>query len=509
MLKPKYDLHPSVVVDELMQGVEGGQLKLLSQDCVDKIHSASLDVLERVGMLFEYDEALAILADVGAEVNHKTKVVKIPRHLVDEAIRKTPRSVTLCGRNPRNDLRLEGREVHVGGPMGAMYVQDLDGERRRASVGDLERITRLEDALENVHVVPTAVAPQEIPPGSLYPKAYETIVNNTEKHVYHDTETIEDLHSLLEMAATVVGGEEELRKRPIISFANCPVSPLTANKRFLQVLMECARRGVPFSIEPDPQMGATSPVTLIGTILQTNAEVLGGLTLAQVISPGTPVIYSHGATVFDLRGPSMGVCWGAPERGLIHVATAQLTQHYGIPSCCIALTTDAKGQDTQAGYEKACTFLMTAMAGVNLIHSGVGTMDSNLTVNFGQLVLDNELVQSAFRILEGISTPEGSLEESLEVIGKVATSRGQYYLSQEHTMKHLKSEHWIPSMMVRGKWGTWEKSGSKDAEDLAREKARRILAEHRSEPLPNEIKDKIRRIVNGAIKNLGSGAPGG
>jgi trimethylamine--corrinoid protein Co-methyltransferase len=488
------------LIDLPRSEVRGRLLKVLSDDDIDEIHSATLDLLESVGMMFELDDALLVLGGTGADVNRETGLVRIPRDLVNEAIRKTPKSVTLCGRNKRYDLRLEGREVHVGGPMGATYVQHFDGKRRLANISDLENITKLEDALENIHVVPTAVAPQEIPPEWMYPKAYEAIVNNTEKHVYHDTETVEDLQSLIDMAAAVVGGEEELRKRPIISFANCPVSPLIANKRFVQVLMECAKRRIPFSIEPDPQMGGTAPVTLIGTILQTNAEVLGGLTLAQVISPGTPVIYSHGATICDMRSSTVGVCWGAPERGLINVATAQITQHYGIPSCCIALTTDAKNQDTQAGYEKASTFLMTAMAGVNLIHSGVGSFDSNLTVSLEQLVLDSELVESTFRMLEGIERSERSIDESLSVIGKVAP-RHRHYLSQEHTREHLKSEHWIPSMIVRGRWETWARAGGRTAEDLAREKAKRILAEHRPEPLPREVRDEIRRIVDQSIRN--------
>jgi len=481
-------------------GVRGGQLKLLSQDEIYDVHLASLNILERVGMLFELDAALGVWSEAGASVDRRTKIVKIPQYLVGEAIKKTATSVTLCGRDPKYDLRLEGKSVHVGGAMGAINVQDFTGNRRPGTTKDLEDITRIEDALENVHVVPTAISPQDVPKIGLYPKAYEAIVNNTEKHVYHDSESIDELKSLVEMAAIVVGGEDELQKRPIISFANCPVSPLTANKRFIQVLMHCAKLRLPFSIEPDPQMGGTSPVTLIGTIIQTNAEVLGGLTLAQIISPGTPVIYSHGATTMDMRASSMGVSWGAPERGLLNVATGQLTQYYGIPSCCIASTTDSKSLDVQAGYEKASTFLMTALSGVNLIHSGIGMIDSNLTVNYEELVVDNELMGMAFRMLRGIRIDEESIEQSLETISRVGPLGG-HYLSQAHTRKHFKSEHWIPEIIVRGRWETWEKTGAKNVRDIAKEKGERILAEHELEPLPKEIQDKIKRIAQKSVMN--------
>jgi len=487
----------------LIIGANGGQLELLSKNQLYEIHMASLDVLEKVGMFFESSEVLKLLEDAGAYVDYKTKIAKIPRYLVEEAVRKAPKSIMLCGRNPKYDVRLEGKRVYIAGASGGVYVLDFDRKRRPGTLKDLEKITRLEDYLENVHVVPTAIVPQDVPKLGLYTKAYEIIVENTEKHAFHEAENMNDLKTQLKMAATVVGGEDELRKRPIISYINCLVSPLKANKRFLEILTGCAKFGVPVSIETDPQMGGLSPVTLIGTMIQINAEVLGGITLAQLINPGTPVIYAHAATTMGLQAKSIGACEGAPERGLLHVATAQLTRYYGIPSCCVAPTTDSKSIDVQNGYEKALTFLMTALAGINLIHSGIGMIDSCITVSYEQFVTDNELAGMVFRIIRGIEIPEGSIEESLDVISKVGPL-GSHYLSQKHTKKYLKIEHWIPEVTVRGGWELWMEAGAKNTRELAKEKAEKIIAEHYPEPLPKETKEEIKRIIKEAFKNPNS-----
>ncbi len=485
----------------MTDGVRGGKLTLLSNDQIKEMYCATLNVLEKVGMLFESDDALTVLKKAGAIVDSKTKVAKLPPYLVEEAVEKAPKSITLCGRDSNYDVKLEGKKVYSGGASGGVYIQDYDGNRRTSTMKDLREITRLEDALNNVHVMPTAAVPQDVPKIGLYTRAYEAMLNNTVKHVFHEAEGTIDLNAQLKMAATVVGSEEELRRRPIISYINCMVSPLKANKRHIEVLMGCAKSSIPVSIETDPQMGGVSPVTIVGTAIQIAAEWLGCNTLAQFTHPGAPVMFAHAGTTMDMRVHSIGPCEGSPERGLLHIATAQLTQHFGIPSTCVAPATDSKTSDIQAGWEKASTFLIPALAGINLIFSGIGMIDSCITVNYEQFIIDNELTEYLFHILKGITIEDRTIEDSLDIIKKVGPLGG-HYINQLHTKQYIRKEHWIPELSVRGKWESWAEGGAKSVRELAKEKVKKILAEHQPQPLPQEIQVILKKIIKEELKHM-------
>ena len=476
-----------------MAGSKGGQLELFTNDQIMDFHVASLKVLEEIGIAIHDENAAKILVAAGADLDEKTHVAKLPQHLVNDAIKKVPKSVTLGARDSEWDLTLWRKTVYPGSGSCAVNVLDLDGTRRRASMRDLEDLTRLQDALENVHFVSPIVLPQDLQPAGLYKRSLEAILRNTQKHVMSQAENSQDVHDQLEMALAIVGSSDEMRKRPLISFNVCFVSPLKLGKTNTEVLVECAKHGVPAFIESDPQSGATAPVTVVGAMVQQNAEVLSAVTLAETVNPGTPVVYTHAPTIMDMRVAE--VSEGAPERGLFHALTAQVARFYGIPVCCVAGLTDSKTVDVQAGYEKAFQFAIAALCGYNLTYSATGMLESCLTASYEQSVIDDEIYGMIFRFMRGAEISDKTLTEAVEVIRRVGPL-GSHYLAQEHTTRNLLSEHWIPKISNRQRWGVWARSGSEGAREAAQERAKKILAEHHPARLQDDVLKTIERIAS-------------
>ena len=476
-----------------MAGSKGGQLELFSNDQIYDFHLATVKVLEEIGIAIRDENASRILRDAGASVDERTHVVKIPQYVVEDAIRKVPKSVTLGARNPKWDLNLWRKTVYSGSGSCAVNVLDFDGKRRRALVRDLEDLTRLQDALENVNFISPIVLPQDLPPTGLYKRSLEAILRNTEKHVMSQAESPQDVRDQMDMAVAVAGSRDELRRRPLLSFNVCFVSPLKFSKTNTEVLVECAKQGIPAFIESDPQSGATAPVTIVGAMVQQNAEPVGAATLAQLVNPGTPVVYTHAPTIMDMRVAEISE--GAPERGLFHTITAQVARHYGIPACCVAGLTDSKTVDVQAGYEKAFHFAIAALCGYNLVYSTTGMLESCLTASYEQSVIDDEIYGMIFRFMRGAEISDRTLTEAVEVIRRVGPL-GSHYLAQEHTRKNLLSEHWIPKVSNRQRWGVWTRGGSKGAREAAQERAMKILAEHHPTSLRDDVTKTIAEIAS-------------
>lgn len=282
-------------------GHEGGQLGLLTKDQVYDLHVATLTVLEKIGVAVHSENALKLMDAAGAEVDHRSHVIKIPQSLVEEAIKKKPSSVTLCGRDRNLDVELTGRTVFFGGASNAKHILDLDGNHRLTRMSDVAEVTRFQDALENVHVVMLPVIPEDAPEVGMNRTIYETVLKNTSKHIASNADNTDSMREQLRVAAIVSGGEEEMRKRATISFILCFQSPLKYAKENTDILIECAKLGIPVFIETDPMSGGTSPVTITGTVVQQNAEVLCGVTIAQMVNPGSPQIYCLAPSILDMR----------------------------------------------------------------------------------------------------------------------------------------------------------------------------------------------------------------
>lgn len=309
----------------------GPSFSVLTPDEVADIHLATLEVLERTGIFVEGEEALAIFSDGGARVDRQTRTVRIPAHLVEDAVRSAPPKVVLCGRDPANDIVLEAGRVGFTNFGEGVQVVDLQtGELRDSTKQDVADSARLTDALPELDVYERAVAAHDVPQETAPLHQAEMWLTNTSKHGFMGSQDGFISRKLFAMAAAIAGGEDELRARPLISWITCPVSPLKLVRESCEIIVEAARHGIAVNVLSMAMAGGSSPVTLAGTLVTHNAEVLAGVTLSQLTERGAPVIYGSSTTAMDLRLAAASV--GTPECALISAAVAQLARYYLLPS---------------------------------------------------------------------------------------------------------------------------------------------------------------------------------
>lgn len=470
-------------------------LELLTKDEICSIHVSALDILRNVGVIFEDKSALNILSDSGCEVSNSTGLVRFPENLVEEVMKKVPKSVTLSGRLPEYDLKIEAFRTYFAG--GANAVKIVDSETfniRDATVRDMINLTIISDALENVHCFLPIVWPQDVPPVGVDRVKCEIALKNTVKHYFCDAEGRKGAEDHVEMASTVVGGEDELRKRPIISIAPCITSPLVWGSNALGVLSVMAGKSLPQIISSEPESGATSPVTLAGSLVQQNAEILSGIVLSQLINQGAPVLACTLPSIMDMR--CANIACGSVELGLMCGVMAQIYRRYEIPYVGTGGIADSKIPDEQAAYEKTLTALIAAQAGSNLIHLSSGMLESILTTSYEQLVIDNEVLGMVLRAAKGIEVSPETL--AVDVIKRVGPKG--HFLGQKHTIRRLREEHYITTFTDRNTRRAWEDKGRKDAIKRAKEKVEEILSSHKPEPLEKSVEKKLEEIRKRAQK---------
>jgi trimethylamine--corrinoid protein Co-methyltransferase len=309
----------------------GLRLEVFTDDELREIHLATLEVLSRTGVFVEDDEALEMFAGAGARIDRERRVACLPAHVVEDAIRSAPSTVVLCGREPANDVVLEdGRVGFTNFGEGIQVVDPYTGELHESRKQDVADCTRIIDALPEIDVVERPLGAHDVPPDTAALHNAEAIFSNTTKHA-----TIGPLSGfcagkLIDMAAAIAGGRAQLRARPILSFLTCPVSPLKLVTDACRIIIEGARAGVPVNVLSMAMAGGSSPVSLAGTLVTHNAEVLAGITLAQLAERGAPVIYGSSTTAMDLRFASASV--GSPECGMIGAGVACLARFYLLPS---------------------------------------------------------------------------------------------------------------------------------------------------------------------------------
>lgn len=310
----------------------GFSLTMFSNDELEEIHYATLEVMEQVGIKVFCDEALEILDGAGAEVDRSTNTVMFPQWLVEDAIRSAPKKILLAGRDPKHDMICEGRRVgFTNFGAGVMIVDPYTGELKETTKKDVGLTALVCDALDNVDIYSSAVVGRDMPEASVDLHEAEAFLSNTTKHCQHiDLTGGSGARGFLEMGAAIVGGMDELRRRPIISALVCPVSPLQLHTNTCEVIIEFAKAGVPVNVLSMAMSGASSPITLAGTLVTHNAEVLAGIVMAQSTRKGSPVMYGSSTTTFDLTYVTAPV--GAPELGMISAGVAELSNFYRLPS---------------------------------------------------------------------------------------------------------------------------------------------------------------------------------
>ncbi len=470
-----------------MKGLIGNQYKPLSDQQIVQIHQTALRVLDEIGVRVELEEAIQLHRKGGAKIDGN--LVRIPPAAVEKALDQVPHRFLMAGRDERNDLLLEGKRVYLGTGGAALTVLDLEtGEARPGTLLDIAQIARLVDALENVHFYLRPCIPQDIPAAAMDINQFYASLSHTTKHIMGAAQSVHTAREVIEMAAMITGGHEALVKRPIISFVTSwMISPLHCATETTRVLLEIVRNRIPVALSSAPMAGSTSPVTLAGTLAQVHAEQLSGIVLTQLASPGAPVLYGAIPSMADMR--TMGYVGGGIEFGLMNAAISQMAQSIGVPNYNSAALTDSKIPDIQAGYEKAFSICLCALAGSNYIHHAAGMLESMRGVAYEQYVIDDEIVGMALRLLRGIQVDDETL--GFEAIREVGPSGN--FLSSMHTVQFMRQEYFRQAIADRQSREAWEKAGALDARARARIRAKELLRTHSAKGIDKLVDQEIRR----------------
>lgn len=469
----------------------GSELRLWTEADLDDLHNASLEVLERAGVLVEAEEALDIFADGGCRVDRETHIVRIPPEVVAKALQTSRRSFLLAGRDPTNDVMIETGRVTVAPFAEHIMVKDVEtGERRESTRQDVADICRCCDALSEIDVNLVAVTSRDVPPDTAEQHNLEAALNSTTKPIALSMTSSRGCEVDFEMVAAVAGGREALRERPLLLSVACPVGPMILTAGLTEVVVSSVRAGLPVVCVSMDMAGSTAPVTLAGTLVVQNAELLSSFVLSQLVFAGAAFMYGTCTTAFDLRNGAAPI--GSPENALFQAGTVALANRYGLPSWTDGFVSDSKMCDCQTGHEKTVTGLMAMLAGASLIE-GAGTIESGVTIDVAQLVADNEIVAMTRYCRAGI--PVNDATTFVDEIVRVGA--GNEFLSARSTLKGM---HDLTQTKLgdRRVHEAWEAAGSPQYYETSRTEARRILAEHEVEPLPAEVAERVHSIVERA-----------
>ncbi len=475
------------------KGLEGGSYKPLSQESIDRIHQASLRVFEEVGFEVNSETALGLFGQAGAWVDSERRIVRMPSRMVMDLLSTAPSEVRLCGQDEEHDVLLGGAKVYAGTDGTALNVIDLEtGLRRQATLHDLKQIAQLVDGLENIHLFLLPVYPSDIAPEDVDVNRFFAGLDNTTKHIMGGVYTLEGLRQVIRMAEVIAGSADELRRRPLISMITCSISPLKIDGLYGDMLVQMAKAGLPVVCPAEPLCGATSPVTLAGTLVIQNVDSLAGVLLAQIVNPGTPVIYGSVASSTDLT--DLKYLTGSTEMGLLNAAGAQMAQFYQLPFYATAGMSDSKIIDAQCGYESALTSLLCALAGANFIHDAAGIMEFAMTVSYEKYVVDNEILGMVMRAVKGIEVSEETL--AFDLIKEVGP--GGNFVAAQHTRRFMRDEHYQPSLSNRDSREDWEAEGGKTTQERAAEMAKHLIAKD-GYSLPTDIRRQVLSEIAGIV----------
>jgi len=457
--------------------------ELLSRPLLDKIVEEGLVLLEREGVFIENREARSLFKQAGQDVDEATGRVRIRRALVEASLATAPARITLYDRSGERAYDVGGDEVHFDPGSAAVRILDHKTQRERQPLTrDLVEHARVADACASIDFQSTAIVASDVP--AAVADSFRMLVGlqYSAKPIVTGTFRVEGFRPMLEMLAAVRGGAEELRRKPLAIFDACPSPPLKWSDLTAQSLIDAAKAGIPSELISMGLTGATSPVTIAGTLVQHVAESLSGLVIGQLARRGAPVIFGGSPASFDMRKGTTPM--GAMETMMIDMAYAQIGKSLNLPTHAYMGLSDSKLVDSQAGSETGMGAVLAALAGINVV-SGAGMLNFESTQSLEKLVIDDEICAMALRLAAGIAQREDPLALHLfEGIGPESE-----FLSRPHTREWYRREHLLARMADRNTYEAWLDQGARSQAERARDRVAEILVQ----TPPNVPEDALRR----------------
>lgn len=463
------------------------RLKWVTDRQLEQIHYASLEVLERTGIVVQHPLALSLLKEAGC----KTKDTRawIPGWLVEECLRLAPKRVVVANRLGERVMPLEKNRVYYGTGSDLPFAIDLETKQRRTTVkNDVVEAVKVMDQLPNYDFIMSYAIASETNPTVSDLHQFEAMTVNSGKPIIFTAHDAENTEALIQMAAACVGGVDNLKKNPYLILYSEPISPLVHTLDGVGKMFKCFEYNVPVVYTPGVLAGATTPVTKAGCITLMNAEALAGVVMAQLFKKGSPIIIGGGATPMDMKTTT--TLYGAPETSMNYAVMTQLAQFYGLPNFTEGGCVNSPVPDVQAGVEAAMSIMMNQLEGCNLVHD-VGYLEGGKTGYLPFLVICDDIIDMARYTGRGTKTsPDHLAVDCIDEVGP-----GGDFMGHDHTFKYFREEIWMPRFFMRPRWEQWEAKGMKKPMDVAREKVREILNSHQPAALPDGAAGEMEAII--------------
>jgi trimethylamine--corrinoid protein Co-methyltransferase len=477
-------------------------LHVLEESIVERVVDEALGVLERTGTLIEDEKARARLAELGLRADAETQRVTYPRALVEKALATSPSSITLFRRDGEEHATLEGDRVHFVPASSALRVLDhRTGEVREPGTPDFVEYVKLADGLPHLAYLSTAFIPKDVPQDIADAWRLYLVLAHSRKPVVSGAFTAWGVPRMGEVMAHFREDREDLARRPMAIFTCCPNTPLRWGEDPVCNLIDCAEWGIPIEVVPVLLLGMISPATTLGALVLHTAEVLSGLVIAQLVRPGTPVLFGGAPASFHMQ--LMTNPMTAVEALQVYCGYAQVAKHLRLPCQAYMGLSDSKFNDPQAGMETGVGAFLAALAGINSV-SGPGMLEYVNCFSLEKLVFDDEVVAHAQRFVRPVEArddlPARDLLEELV--------REKHLLTSEHTLTHWPEELYLPGPMVdRTNWDQWREQGSRDWRARARGVIEERLAAYEEEPLAEHLHREVRDLLRRTCREEGAELP--
>lgn len=467
----------------------------LSQEQVERIHEASLEILEDVGLKVRYGPAREVFKQHGCVVEEER--VKFPRAVVEKYRKMAPSTFTFYARDPKFDKMIpRDSPVIVTASSAPDIIDPVTGRERRAGSSDIARIAHLINELPGYDIFSISTLAEDAPADQFTISRLYPSVKYCLKPIRVTTTDRKDTHSVMKMAYLIAGGEASYKEHPFLTHHYCPVvSPLTMDNLSTENVMYFAREGLPVYPTIVPNAGLTSPMSMAGTLAQGNAEFLSSLVLMQMVKEGTPTIYATLATVADMR--TGAYTSGAIECGMLHMAFTQMSRFYNLPCGGYIGLTNSKVNDAQAGYETGMSAMGGLVSGMDMFNIG-GLIDALKTFDFAKAVIDDEIAQMMKRAKRGITFSDDEL--AVNLIKEIGP--GGSYIVAKHTISRMKTEAVMTKIADRDPRTIWEKKGAADIQTRAMKRVKEIMASNTTPLISPELDEKLRAEFPGMVAGM-------
>jgi trimethylamine--corrinoid protein Co-methyltransferase len=465
------------------------KLQFLREELIQKILDEAFEILEKQGVFVENREALELLNDAGMKVDESTQRVHITAQLIKDSLSSTPSVIKLYDRTGEKEYIVGKDEIHFDPGSAAITILDHETQEERKAVSeDLVKFCRLTDCLEHIHFQSTGIVSSDVP--DMISDSYRLYMGlqYSSKPVVTGTFRVEGFKPMHDMLVAIRGSEKELAEKPLAIFDACPSPPLKWSNLTTQSLIDCARAGIPSELISMGMTGATSPVTIAGTLVQHMAENLCGLVICQLAKKGAPVIFGGSPSSFDMRKGTTPM--GAIETMMIDSGYTQIGKFLNLPTHAYMGMSDSKINDSQAGLETGIGAVLAALSGINVI-SGPGMMNFESCQSLEKLVVDHEICSMAYRLIAGIAQRDDPIAKNL-FEGFTAETQ---FLSMPHTREWYRQEHTFPKIIDRDTYDYWVSLGKKSIADRASDEAERLIKENPHTPLEKDVLAELHKIM--------------